>query len=176
MHCYDLYVNTRFGQIGHQTKSVLRSKMQTTVTASHAVSMPVGNVGVQVCGEGQCFPVTLLSIHDCEICPISTMLEPFSLSPGTSPQVFLCRMDVSAKIYIHFRHFGIKKSFLFRANAVLLLLKKEIELCKLQADIGKRVEEKISKDQRRYLLMEQLKSIKKELGMERDDKSAMVQK
>lgn len=71
---------------------------------------------------------------------------------------------------------GIEKSFLFRANAVLLLLKKEIELCKLQADIGKRVEEKISKDQRRYLLMEQLKSIKKELGMERDDKSAMVQK
>ena len=65
---------------------------------------------------------------------------------------------------------------MFRANAVLLLLKKEIELCKLQADIGKRVEEKISKDQRRYLLMEQLKSIKKELGMERDDKSAMVQK
>ena len=65
---------------------------------------------------------------------------------------------------------------LCRANAVLLLLKKEIELCKLQADIGKRVEEKISKDQRRYLLMEQLKSIKKELGMERDDKSAMVQK
>lgn len=63
-----------------------------------------------------------------------------------------------------------------RANAVLLLLKKEIELCKLQADIGKRVEEKISKDQRRYLLMEQLKSIKKELGMEKDDKSAMVQK
>lgn len=68
------------------------------------------------------------------------------------------------------------KVVLFRANAVLLLLKKEIELCKLQADIGKRVEEKISKDQRRYLLMEQLKSIKKELGMERDDKSAMVQK
>lgn len=63
-----------------------------------------------------------------------------------------------------------------RANAVLLLLKKEIELCKLQADIGKKVEEKISKDQRRYLLMEQLKSIKRELGMERDDKSAMVQK
>ena len=69
-----------------------------------------------------------------------------------------------------------KLTYCFRANAVLLLLRKEIELCKLQADIGKRVEEKISKDQRRYLLMEQLRSIKKELGMERDDKSAMVQK
>lgn len=59
---------------------------------------------------------------------------------------------------------------------MLLMLKKEIELCKLQAHIGKQVEEKISKDQRRYLLMEQLKSIKKELGMEKDDKSAMVQR
>ncbi len=63
-----------------------------------------------------------------------------------------------------------------RANAVLLLLKKEVELCKLQVDIGKRVEEKISKDQRRYFLQEQLKSIKKELGLEKDDKSALLQR
>lgn len=46
----------------------------------------------------------------------------------------------------------------------------------LQADIGKRVEEKINKDQRRYFLMEQLKSIKKELGLEKDEKTALVQK
>jgi ATP-dependent Lon protease len=45
-----------------------------------------------------------------------------------------------------------------------------------QADIGKRVEEKINKDQRRYFLMEQLKSIKKELGLEKDEKTALVQK
>jgi Lon-like ATP-dependent protease len=38
------------------------------------------------------------------------------------------------------------------------------------------VESKITKDQRRMLLMEQLKSIKKELGLERDDKSALLQK
>jgi len=63
-----------------------------------------------------------------------------------------------------------------RANQALFLLKKELELCKLQADIGKRVEEKISADQRRYFLMEQLKSIKKELGLEKDDKTALTQK
>jgi Lon-like ATP-dependent protease len=57
-----------------------------------------------------------------------------------------------------------------------VLLKKEVELGKLQADIGRRVEEKISGDQRRYFLMEQLKSIKKELGMERDDKTALQEK
>ena len=63
-----------------------------------------------------------------------------------------------------------------RASAALLLLKKEVELCRLQADIGRRVEEKISADQRRYFLMEQLKSIKKELGLERDDRAALVAK
>lgn len=63
-----------------------------------------------------------------------------------------------------------------RAEATLLLLKKEIELCKLQGEITKRVEEKISKDQRRYFLTEQLRSIKKELGLEKDDKSALVQR
>lgn len=63
-----------------------------------------------------------------------------------------------------------------RAEKALLLLRKETELVKLQQDIGRRVEEKISKDQRRYFLMEQLKSIKKELGLEKDDKTALIQK
>jgi ATP-dependent Lon protease len=65
---------------------------------------------------------------------------------------------------------------LIRADAALLMLKKEVELCKLQHDIGKRVEEKISKDHRRYFLMEQLRSIKKELGLEKDDKLALIQR
>jgi Lon-like ATP-dependent protease len=39
-----------------------------------------------------------------------------------------------------------------------------------------KVEGKIAKEQRRMLLMEQLKSIKKELGLERDDKSALLQR
>jgi Lon-like ATP-dependent protease len=63
-----------------------------------------------------------------------------------------------------------------RAEKSLLLLRKEAELVKLQQDIGRRVEEKISKDQRKYFLMEQLRSIKKELGLEKDDKTALVQK
>ena len=61
-----------------------------------------------------------------------------------------------------------------RQHAALLLLKKEVELSRLQADIGKRVEEKISANQRKYLLHEQLKHIKKELGLEKDDKSALA--
>ena len=63
-----------------------------------------------------------------------------------------------------------------RAAEVLMLLKKEIALCKLQAHISKSVEEKIGSDQRKYFLMEQLRSIKKELGLEKDDKSALLLK
>merc|ERR1719181_2373679 len=47
-----------------------------------------------------------------------------------------------------------------RLDASLVLLKKEVEIGKIQADIGKKVEEKISADQRKYFLNEQLKSIK----------------
>ncbi|KAH8974329.1 hypothetical protein BDL97_01G096300 [Sphagnum fallax] len=63
-----------------------------------------------------------------------------------------------------------------RLHLTLMLLKKELELSKLQQSIAKGVEEKISGDQRRYFLMEQLKAIKKELGLETDDKTALTGK
>merc|ERR1719408_730001 len=63
-----------------------------------------------------------------------------------------------------------------RIEKTLLLLKKELELSKLQTEISKTVEEKMSANQRRYMLMEQLKLIKKELGLERDDKEALTAK
>lgn len=58
----------------------------------------------------------------------------------------------------------------------LSLLKKEYELSKLQQRIGKEVEEKVKKQHREYILKEQLKIIKKELGLEKDDKDAIDEK
>ena len=58
----------------------------------------------------------------------------------------------------------------------LKLLKKEYELSKLQQKIGKDVEEKVKTVQRKYMLMEQLKVIKKELGMEKDDTETIIEK
>merc|ERR1719367_1153332 len=58
----------------------------------------------------------------------------------------------------------------------LSLLKKEYELSKLQQKIGKEVEEKVKSVQRKYMLMEQLKVIKKELGMEKDDTETIIEK
>lgn len=58
----------------------------------------------------------------------------------------------------------------------LSLLKKELELSKLQAKIGREVEEKVKQQHRKYILQEQLKVIKKELGIEKEDKDAIGEK
>jgi len=58
----------------------------------------------------------------------------------------------------------------------LNLLKKEYELSKLQQKIGKDVEEKVKSQQKKYMLQEQLKVIKKELGMEKDDTDTIIEK
>ena len=47
-----------------------------------------------------------------------------------------------------------------RLNIALELLMKEKEVAKLQREIARQVDEKMSKQQREYLLKEQLKSIK----------------
>uniref|UniRef100_A0A672FAA9 Lon peptidase 1, mitochondrial n=1 Tax=Salarias fasciatus TaxID=181472 RepID=A0A672FAA9_SALFA len=63
-----------------------------------------------------------------------------------------------------------------RLYKALSLLKKEHELSKLQQRLGREVEEKIKQTHRKYLLQEQLKIIKKELGLEKEDKDAMEEK
>lgn len=55
-------------------------------------------------------------------------------------------------------------------------MKKELELSKLQQKIGREVEEKVKQQHRKYILHEQLKVIKKELGIEKDDKDAIGEK
>lgn len=63
-----------------------------------------------------------------------------------------------------------------RLRKCLILLKKELEISKLQATISKQVENNLNKKQREYFLHEQLRSIKRELGMEKDDKDSLAQK
>ncbi len=57
-----------------------------------------------------------------------------------------------------------------RSRKLLTLIKKELEITHLQNKIQKDIEEKVSKQQKEYFLREQLKAIKRELGIEKDDK------
>ncbi|KAF9183007.1 ATP-dependent Lon protease pim1 [Haplosporangium sp. Z 767] len=63
-----------------------------------------------------------------------------------------------------------------RMQKALLVLKKELMNAQLQSKISKDVENKIAKRQREYYLMEQLKGIKKELGIESDGKDKLIEK
>ncbi len=63
-----------------------------------------------------------------------------------------------------------------RIDKALVLLKKELDLSKLQNSINQKIESSISKTQREFFLREQLKTIKKELGLEKDDKTCDVEK
>lgn len=63
-----------------------------------------------------------------------------------------------------------------RMQKALVVLKKELMNAQLQSKITKDVESKISKRQREYWLMEQMKGIRRELGLESDGKDKLVEK
>ena len=58
----------------------------------------------------------------------------------------------------------------------LVVLKQEMKNAQLQNKISKDVENKIQKRQREYWLMEQMKGIRRELGIESDGKDKMIEK
>lgn len=62
-----------------------------------------------------------------------------------------------------------------RLRKALVLLKKELVTSRLQQSISKDVEKRLSQRQREYFLHEQLKTIKRELGLESDPKEKIVQ-
>jgi len=61
-----------------------------------------------------------------------------------------------------------------RMEKVLVLMRKELEVARLQTEINKEVNAKVQKHQREFFLKEQLKVIQRELGMAKDDKTADV--
>ena len=63
-----------------------------------------------------------------------------------------------------------------RMEKVLILIKKELEVAKLQWQIREQVEEKMTRQQREFFLREQLKEIQKELGLAKDDKTADLER
>lgn len=63
-----------------------------------------------------------------------------------------------------------------RMEQVLVFIKKEQELLRIQKKIQNEINDRIEKNQREYFLKEELKSIKEELGMTTDAKSSDYQK
>lgn len=62
-----------------------------------------------------------------------------------------------------------------RMEKVLILIRKEQEVAKLQSEISEAVNLTINKHQREFFLKEQLKVIQRELGISKDDKTAEIE-
>ncbi|MEL0168027.1 MAG: endopeptidase La [Pseudomonadaceae bacterium] len=62
-----------------------------------------------------------------------------------------------------------------RMEKVLVLLKKEIDVARLQGEITAEVNRNLGEHQRKFFLKEQLKIIQKELGMSKDDRTADIE-
>ena len=63
-----------------------------------------------------------------------------------------------------------------RAQILLKLIKEELEIAKIQKRINEQIEEKVNKQQKEFFLREQLKAIKKELGMEKEEGATEIEK
>ena len=60
-----------------------------------------------------------------------------------------------------------------RMEKVLPMLRKEVEVARLQKELSAEVNRKIGEHQREFFLKEQLKVIQQELGLTKDDRSAV---
>ncbi|MEN0049874.1 MAG: LON peptidase substrate-binding domain-containing protein, partial [Bacteroidota bacterium] len=63
-----------------------------------------------------------------------------------------------------------------RANKLIRMIKQEFELVKIQKKIQDQINDKVNDQQKEFFLREQLKAIKKELGIEKEDKDSEVEK
>ena len=63
-----------------------------------------------------------------------------------------------------------------RIEKSLILLKKELDITRIQSKINQQIEEKLSKQQREFFLREQLKAIKKELGLAKEGKESEIER
>ncbi|MEO0338851.1 MAG: endopeptidase La [Bacteroidota bacterium] len=63
-----------------------------------------------------------------------------------------------------------------RAELLLRLIKEELEIAKIQQKISQSIEVKVNKQQKEFFLREQLKAIKRELGMEKEEGESEIEK
>ena len=105
---------------------------------------------------------------------LALLIERINLSDPSALADFSASMTTSSGAEI--QEILETRDIRIRIEAVLVLLKKELEITKLKAQISKRIEDQLSKQQREFFLKQQLQEIKKELGLAKDDSESEIDK
>jgi len=61
-----------------------------------------------------------------------------------------------------------------RLQKVLMIMKQDLEQARLQSQFKTQIEDKFAKEHKKYMLMQQLRHIKRELNLEKDDKQSVI--
>ncbi|CAK9074321.1 unnamed protein product [Durusdinium trenchii] len=61
-----------------------------------------------------------------------------------------------------------------KIEKVTVLLQRDLSMVKMQSEVKSKVEEKVLKEQKQKILMDQMRQIQKELGIEKDEKQALT--
>jgi Lon-like ATP-dependent protease len=61
-----------------------------------------------------------------------------------------------------------------RLRMVLMMIKRDLENARLQSQFKTQIEDKFAKEHRKYMLMQHLRHIKRELNLEKDDKQSVI--
>ena len=105
---------------------------------------------------------------------LSLLIERINLSDPSALADFSASMTTSSGTEI--QEILETREVRVRIEASLVLLKKELEITKLKAQISKRIEDQLSKQQREFFLKQQLQEIKKELGLAKDESESEIDK
>ncbi len=105
---------------------------------------------------------------------LSLLIERINLSDPSALADFSASMTTSSGVEI--QEILETREVRVRIEAALVILKKELEITKLKAQISKRIEDQLSKQQREFFLKQQLQEIKKELGLAKDDSESEIDK
>lgn len=98
----------------------------------------------------------------------SEFVQPWKLCDFSVALTSVSREDLQAILST----FDLSK----RMKKALIILRKELDITKLQNVINQKIETNISKAQREFFLREQLQAVKKELGVAKDDKTLDITK
>ncbi|KAJ7702559.1 ATP-dependent protease La [Mycena olivaceomarginata] len=144
---------------------------QITNFTMHASAAAPGGAGDKAGGGGSIFD-NPASLADFAAAVSTSSSSPSSASPAQDPDAPDAALSPTNDLQDVLQSLDVKE----RLSKALLVLKKELLNAQLQSKLAREVEGKIARRQREYWLVEQMRGIKRELGLESDGKDKLLDK
>ncbi|KAJ7315816.1 ATP-dependent protease La domain-containing protein, partial [Mycena albidolilacea] len=144
----------------------------TNFTMHASAAAPGGAIGGDKAGGGGSIFDNPASLADFAAAVSTSSSSPSSASPAQDSDAPDAALSPTNDLQDVLQSLDVKE----RLSKALLVLKKELLNAQLQSKLAREVEGKIARRQREYWLVEQMRGIKRELGLESDGKDKLLDK